>query len=302
MASGEIVCYTACPVCESNNIARVLQAKDYTVSNEMFAIWECHDCSLRFTQDIPDENSIARYYQSSDYISHSDNATGPVNQLYKIARKFTLRNKRKLITNYTSGKLNKKLLDIGAGTGAFASEMQQSGWAVTGLEPDDKARKEALNKHGISLFEPSQLFHQPEASFSAVTMWHVLEHVHQLHQYLATIGRLLQAEGKLFIAVPNYTCNDCSYYQSQWAAYDVPRHLYHFSPQSMQALLQQHQLRLQEIKPMHLDAFYIALLSEKYKTGKTRWIPAAWQGLRTLVAAGSAANKASSLLYIASRL
>ena len=192
------------------------------------------------------------------------------------------------------------LLDIGAGTGAFLHHMQQQGWAVTGIEPDADARNVARETFGINLQTPDQLQKLPPNQFDAITLWHVLEHVHQLHTYMDILKSLLKPGGKLFIAVPNYQSLDADIYRLAWAAYDVPRHLYHFSPQSMQALTQRHGLKIISQKPMWFDAFYISLLSSKYKNGNLNWMGALLSGLRSNVNAVFNKNKCSSLIYVIS--
>src|SRR5215211_6563745 len=118
--------YTHCPVCNSTAINPLLTVKDHSVSGEEFVIWQCNDCSLRFTQDVPDEASIGPYYQSPDYISHSNTDKGLLNKLYQKVRKHTLEQKAKLIIRYTKHKGS--IFDIGAGVGAFLSVMKEKGW------------------------------------------------------------------------------------------------------------------------------------------------------------------------------
>lgn len=235
--------YTQCPSCSSNHINTIFSARDYTVSQEAYELWHCNNCSLRFTQNIPDQDSIQYYYQSENYISHSDTNRGLVNQLYRIVRNFTLWGKRNIIrkeSNLSKG----NLLDVGAGTGAFVSHMQKAGWIVTGLEPDAQARNRAELLHSLQLRESSELFTMRTEHFDVITLWHVIEHVHALHPYFEQLKKLLKKSGLLFIAVPNYTSYDAEKYREFWAAYDVPRHLYHFSPASMKKLLQHHGLRI----------------------------------------------------------
>jgi SAM-dependent methyltransferase len=292
--------YSRCPLCNSELIQEQLTAKDHTVSQNNFSIWHCNDCTARFTQDVPEQDAIGAYYASDNYISHSDTKKGIINSLYHMVRKRTLNSKRRLVINET-GKLKGDILDIGCGTGAFLNTMQEAGWAITGLEPDDVARKKAAELYNIQPQEPGKLFELNAASFNAITMWHVLEHVHELHAYIKQIATLLAPGGKLFIAVPNYTSKDADIYKEHWAAYDVPRHLYHFSPQSMEKLLSIHGLKLASVKPMWFDSFYVSMLSEIYKNGRGNIIKAVFNGFLSNLKALGNTKKCSSVIYVVSR-
>lgn len=289
--------YTNCPVCGLADIKQVLKAKDYTVSNELFSIVECGGCTLRFTQDVPDAVAIAPYYKSENYISHTNTSKGLINWLYQAVRKRTLVQKRKLVEK-TTGKSNGQFLDVGSGTGAFANEMKQQGWQVTGLEPDADARAVAKQLFNLELKKMNMFNQLPANSFDAITLWHVMEHVHDLPAYVQQLRNLLKEDGRLFIAVPNYTSKDAAIYKEYWAAYDVPRHLYHFSPRSVQVLMEKYGLKLLLNKPMWFDSFYISMLSSKYKNGSTNLIAAFWNGLRSNFKAMSDVKKCSSVIYI----
>jgi 2-polyprenyl-3-methyl-5-hydroxy-6-metoxy-1,4-benzoquinol methylase len=294
-----MIVYRSCPNCGDKNISKVLSAKDYTVSGEGFEIWECRNCTQRFTQNIPEGDQVGQYYQSENYISHSDTAKGFVNNLYHKVRKRTLVKKRKLIEEAT-GKTKANILDVGAGTGAFLNTMKNAGWNCTGIEPDSTAREKALELYEINLKDAKELFSLPSKTFDAITLWHVLEHVHELHSYVEQLKNLLTTEGKLFIAVPNYTSADAKMYGEFWAAYDVPRHLYHFSPKAIKTLLNAHGLKVETIKPMWYDSVYVSLLSEKYKTGKSNPAKAFMNGMISNVETIFNKSKCSSLIYIAS--
>jgi 2-polyprenyl-3-methyl-5-hydroxy-6-metoxy-1,4-benzoquinol methylase len=289
--------YTACPVCSSKKINPLLTVPDHSVSKEEFVIWQCEHCTLRFTQDVPDEESIGAYYKSDNYISHTDTNKGLINKLYKKARTVTLLQKQKLITQMTGLKKG-KLLDMGAGTGAFLKTMQQAGWEIEGIEPDEEARVIAKKTNAIDLMDNSFLNQLKPASFDAITLWHVLEHVHTLHIYIEKLKSLLTPNAKLFIAVPNYKALDANLYNLYWAAYDVPRHLYHFTPQSINVLMELHGLKVAAKKPMWLDSFYISLMSSKYQKGKSNWLAAGMASLRSNVNALFNTDKCSSVIYI----
>ena len=288
-----------CPCCGNQSISKALVCKDYTVSGELFEVWQCAACTIKFTQHVPAQDSIGPYYQSDTYISHSDTEKGLVNKLYKLARNYTLNWKMKLVKHYTANNIQTgNLLDIGAGTGAFLHKASAANWSVTGLEPDAGARKICNEKYSLQLEPSEKLFELPSEKFDAVTMWHVLEHVHQLHEYMEQIKRVLKPNGVALIALPNYTSKDAQHYSVQWAAYDVPRHLYHFSPQAMRRLAAQHGLTVKATKPMWLDAFYIAMLSEQYKNGKGNLFAAVAIGFTSNLYAWRHKDTCSSLVYV----
>lgn len=294
---GTIIHYTQCPVCDSTDLKTVFCAKDHTVSGEQFFIEECNNCSLRFTQDVPDENSIAPYYQSGDYISHSNTAKGLINRLYHFVRRRTLVKKRKLVQHVT-GKQTGSMLDVGCGIGSFVNEMKTAGWETLGIEPDEGARLVAKQTYSLDIESPDIFYQLPAESFDAITLWHVLEHVHSLDNYISQLKAILGKEGRIIIAVPNYTAADANIYKESWAAYDVPRHLYHFSPRSMKTLMSKHGLKIEKYKPMWFDSFYISMLSSRYKNGNTNLIAAFWNGLRSNLSALSDVKKCSSVIYI----
>jgi SAM-dependent methyltransferase len=295
-----IIHYTNCPVCGSTDILFVFLAKDNTVSKQEFEIWECRACTLRFTQDIPDLSSIGSYYKSTEYISHSNTSRGLINRLYKLVRNRSLLQKRKLIQK-TTGLDKGKLLDLGSGIGAFVNEMSHHGWDVTGIEPENDARIVALNLYNITLDDNDDFKKLPENFFDVITLWHVLEHVHELHEYIVLLKKMLKKTGKLFIAVPNYSSLDGKVYKQFWAAYDVPRHLYHFTPKSMDNLMKRHGLKILSQKPMWFDSFYISLLSSKYKDSGVNWVPAILNGMRSNLKAMRNTEKSSSVIYIISK-
>jgi 2-polyprenyl-3-methyl-5-hydroxy-6-metoxy-1,4-benzoquinol methylase len=276
----------------------VLSSKDYTVSQQTFEIWECDRCTVRFTQDIPPQHEIGRYYQSENYISHSNTNKGLVNRLYHRVRQHSLNSKRKLIKSYANAESMPRLLDVGCGIGAFMDHMRQHGWLVEGVEPSEAARDKASKQFGLFVYPPDQFFEPNFGTFDVITMWHVLEHVHLLNEYLHRLKELLRNQGTLFIAVPNYTCYDAAVYKDYWAAYDVPRHLYHFSPASMRLLLDKHGLQLKAVKPMWFDSFYVSMLSEKYKNGKESVVKGGVIGSLSNLNAFFSKERCSSLIYV----
>jgi SAM-dependent methyltransferase len=288
--------YSSCPVCKGTHLKEVFVAEDYSITHEKFHVIECGDCSFRFTDNAPSETVIGRYYQSSAYVSHSNTKKGIINWLYHLARRFTLENKLAFVQKST-GKAVGMHLDVGSGTGTFVYTMEKAGWSSIGLEPDEKAREVAVKMYKADIFPAEHLFSLPESTYNAITMWHVLEHVHRLDDYILQLKKLLAPGGKLIIAVPNYTSADAKHYGKYWAAYDVPRHLYHFSPASMRQLMERHGLHVIKTQPMWLDSFYVSLLSEKYKNGN--FVKAFFVGLHSNIKAYFNREKCSSLIYVA---
>lgn len=287
--------YTNCPVCGSTNFREILQAKDYTVSGKVFRISHCDMCQHRFTNPIPSQDEIGPYYKSENYVSHTNTSKGLINGLYQAVRRHTLKRKRNLIRRMT-GKEKGSLLDVGCGVGAFLNTMHGAGWECLGLEPDPDARSVAQSDFGIIARPTEDLFMLPEGSQDAITLWHVLEHVHQLGAYIQKLKVLMKVDGVLFIAVPNYQSLDAKHYGAAWAAYDTPRHLYHFCPSSMKKLLEVNGLKLLAVKRMPFDSFYVSMLTERNTKGSmARGI---WNGFRSWVLALWERERCSSLIYI----
>ena len=283
-----------CPVCSSNNIVFVFTAEDHLQSHENFRIYECHNCHLRFTNPRPDDDQLSSYYNSEEYISHTDKGTSVVNRIYKLARQFTLRSKRNLIEQVTA---NRTLLDVGCGTGHFISYCNRFDWNVTGVEPNDLARKEAKEVSNTTIYQ--QLADINQRTFDIISLWHVLEHITDLDQTVIKLKSLLAPKGKIIIAVPNYEAYEATTFNQFWAAYDVPRHLYHFSRKSMAELMKKHGLKIVKIYPMLLDSFYISLLSNKNRYGSNKYISSFITGLLSNIYARKSKNF-SSLIYLIS--
>lgn len=263
----------------------------------MFEVCKCDDCQLMFTQNIPEQNEIGAYYQSENYISHSDTQHGLVNRLYHIIRKRTLQKKLRLLQKET-GLSKGTMLDVGCGTGAFLNTMKMAGWDITGVEPDEGARKIAESRYNIQPLPSENIFKLPVAQYDAITAWHVMEHVHQLHEYVDQLKKICKDNGRIFIAVPNYTSADAAVYAEVWAAYDVPRHLYHFSPASMKKLMELHGMEVENVKPMWYDSFYVSMLSEQYKNGKGNIVKAFINGFFSNLKAIADNERCSSVIYL----
>lgn len=286
---------THCPLCQSTEFTNELVATDYTTSQESFQIQKCTKCHFVFTNPRPSAEAIGKYYQSDSYISHTDGGKGILDKVYLTARNYTLRWKEQLVLKqHAQG----DLLDVGCGTGEFINHMQRAGWQVTGMEPTDRPRAKASEKIQNKIYASLQEINR---SFDVITLWHVLEHIHDLNEAIIKIKSLIKENGTIFIAVPNHESQDAKVYQSYWAAYDVPRHLWHFSKTTMKHLMTKHGLQVIDIVPMKLDAYYVSLLSEKYQhpqqSGLTNMIKATAQGFISNQKASKEINH-SSLIYI----
>jgi len=282
---------TDCPVCGGKDLNEVVTAIDHLVSNKSFTLVECTICRTRITNPRPDENELSQYYQSEEYISHTNEGNSLINRIYKVARYFTLRNKRKLISIAPH---NQTLLDVGCGTGNFIHHCRDNGWKVVGVEPDPSARN--IAKEDTKNIVHKDLHDLHDQEFDRVTLWHVLEHLPNLSDTFIRLKNLLSANGKIFIAVPNYLAWEESKFKEYWAAYDVPRHLHHFTPNSIHVLAQNNGLEVERTYPMRLDSFYISLLSNKNKTGYNRLVNSFLTGLLSNIYARKSGNY-SSLIY-----
>jgi len=251
------------------------KVRDYSVSKEIFELHHNPEYDLLITFPKPSLEKLPSYYESDDYISHTDGKRSLFEKLYHLIKKIALRNKVKLIN---AKSVKGKLLDIGAGTGDFLVSAKNDGWITTGIEPSDKAKAIAISK---GVFFAEKLSDLEGQSFDVITMWHVLEHVPDLDVYISELKRLLKPDGTILIAVPNFKSFDANYYGRFWAAYDVPRHIWHFSKTAIQKLFAEKEMKLIDTLPMKFDSFYVSLLSEKYKTGRMNFFRAFFVGLKS---------------------
>ena len=281
-----------CPICDSKKSKIFLESMDYSTSKEEFVIRECEDCNFRYTSPVPAEDRIGEYYESEEYISHSDSKKGIMNKVYHVVRNRAIKKKEKLIASFGSGK---HLMDIGCGTGDFLKYCQEKGWDCSGLEPDQGARSICAEK-GVKVYNIDRLHEVRKESLSVITMWHVLEHVYHLKRDFEKICSSLTNNGRLIIAVPNCSSYDAQKYGKYWAAYDLPIHLYHFRPADMKRLAIAHDMVVEQIIPMKYDSFYVSMLSEKYKGGNL--INAFFNGWRSNLKANRKSNTYSSQIYV----
>jgi 2-polyprenyl-3-methyl-5-hydroxy-6-metoxy-1,4-benzoquinol methylase len=288
-----------CLICGSTKIEPFLVCKDYTVSQKEFQIQSCLDCNFKFTSPRPEDNDLEKYYMAEDYVSHSDTKKGLINKLYHGVRSYTLLKKLQLIIQHSKLKRG-KILDYGCGTGAFLNMCKMNKWDAYGIEPDKTARKVMNEKFGIYPFPSLQeaIKDNEFSGFDTITAWHVLEHVSDITETIILLAKVLKEKGLFVVAVPNLCSNDAKYYKEFWAAYDVPRHLWHFEPKSIERLFKDNGFKLEKILPMIFDSFYVSMLSDKYKTGKNNLIKSFLRGFISNIKANKTGKEFSSQIYI----
>ncbi len=292
----KVVHLNNCPLCDSSKIGTYLHGKDFFSSGEDFDIVQCESCGFKFTKDFPDDESISSYYDSPDYISHSNTRKGLVNSIYHWVRSLMLNKKTSLVNYYSANK--GKLLDIGCGTGYFAGKMKQNGWKVLAIEKNPQVREFVKATWGIEVQDSDQLLKFPEKEIDVITLWHVLEHLEQLNETMKQLHLILKDKGTLIIALPNSDSYDAKVYKKFWAAYDLPRHLWHFCPSTFNHLAEQHGFKIVQTVRMPFDIFYIALLSEKYAKRPMALIRAIYHGMFGWLKSLTNAENTSSLIYV----
>jgi 2-polyprenyl-3-methyl-5-hydroxy-6-metoxy-1,4-benzoquinol methylase len=289
------VTHQNCPLCGSANIAHYLTTKDHMLTGEVFDIWKCNDCSFIFTQGIPPSGEIGHYYQGPEYISHSDTRKGLMNKLYHMGRSFMQGEKYRMVSKVANGK---NLLDIGCGTGYFPAYMKRKGYKVAGVEVDPGAREFARKEFGLAVYTPEEfLNYKIEGKFDVITLWHVLEHLDDFNLYFERMLAQLTPSGSMVIALPNCSAHDARHYKEFWAGYDVPRHLWHFTPSTFSLLADKHGLKVTKMKRLPLDPYYNSMLSEKYKGNKLFMISGTIIGKLALIESLFDLKKSSSIVY-----
>lgn len=283
-----------CPSCKRTELIPHLIVSDHLVSQETFAISKCSNCGLLTTNPRPSNSELGKYYESNQYLSHHSTSISPIALTYNLIRKISIQRKLKWISKYHQKPTS--ILDFGCGTGTFINYCKTKGWAITAVEPDDDARKIAEQNTNQQLHSSLTELKKTE-TFDVITAWHVLEHVPNLKEVVKSLKSKLNKKGQLFLALPNHQSYDAKLYKELWAGYDVPRHLNHFDQKSIKSLSKKEKLKVKEIIPMKFDAFYVALLSEKYSKSKFQIINALKRGFQSNKSAKKT-GEYSSLVYV----
>ena len=264
-----------CPWCDSDKTQMHLWVKDLFLTQEAFEIHECLKCGLLFTEPRPKPEEIGKYYQSDEYYSHKENKKGFIPRIYESVKKVNLKRKVRMATK---GLPTGKMLEIGCGVGDFIKEMEHKGWDCTGIEPSIDAKAIAQKRIKARLYDPTEINTLPDESFDLISMWHVLEHVDDLKEEIRQLQRLLKKGGRLVLALPNFKSYDAQYYKEYWAAYDVPRHLNHFSRETINTIFKNSGFVLKKTDKLIWDAYYISFMSEKYKNHRLPLMKGVFRG------------------------
>ncbi len=240
--------------------------KDFLVSGESFEVRLDQESQVAYTHPKPSETQLPRYYASEDYISHGNQKASFIDKVYAVVQKRMLHQKQQWLQKFAQK--DQTYLDFGCGTGNLVAYLNNNGWKAFGVEPSEKARlfSEAPNEVFPDLKQV------PKKNFEIIALWHVLEHLPNPAASLDALKDHLAKDGFLFLALPNYNSFDAKHYQDDWAAYDVPRHLWHFSEKGIVGLCKQHGFEMVESKGLFFDAFYVSYLSEKHKNSKAAFI------------------------------
>ncbi|MEQ9424130.1 MAG: class I SAM-dependent methyltransferase [Cyclobacteriaceae bacterium] len=287
-----------CPICSHQGFSNHIICTDHLVSDEAFAIVKCDNCGLKVTSPRPNAENIGKYYESEDYASHQQSSRSLMDVAYKTVRGFALNKKLKLVNSLATEP--GKLLDVGCGTGLFLNTCEKGKWKTAGVEVNNNARESASKIVRGHIYESLDNL-ELKKTFDVITAWHVIEHLHDLRGSLKMMRKLLKKDGSVVIAVPNSDSWDADNYKEFWAAYDVPRHLYHFNQLNIKELANELKFKVKQVLPMKLDSFYVSLLSEKYKYGSTNYLRAINNGLKSNRWARKNQNNYSSLIYILSK-
>jgi SAM-dependent methyltransferase len=289
----ENIVLSKCPWCDSPDIRQGSKIHDYFLTREEFSLFSCNSCGLVFTNPRPKLENLGLYYQSDKYYSHTSSQGGIIPFIYRKVKEINLKTKFKQVT---TGSVINKVLDIGCGTGDFLNVCKKSGKEIHGIEPDSKARNLAKEILKVEILHPDQSEKIPDESFDLITMWHVLEHVPDLKKQISELSRIIKKGGKVVIALPVYESYDAEVYKEKWAAWDVPRHLYHFNKAVINKMMLANDFKPGNVYPMKWDSFYVSMLSEQYLKSAFGIVKAFFVGFLSNIKARNSGNY-SSLVY-----
>ena len=290
-----------CPICGTKGGTKYLTCSDHYATGERFDLVRCERCGFICTQDFPDEAEIGRYYESADYVSHSDTRRGLMNKVYHLVRRLMLARKADMVEGLVPPRDGRRVLDIGCGTGYFLATMKERGWQTLGVEKNALARESATTHFGLTTLSDLREVSTDER-FDVISLWHVMEHLQDLQFVFARLRTLLAEGGALVVALPNCSSYDAAYYGADWGAYDVPRHLWHFEPATFSRLARREGFKIEKFAPMPFDAFYVGMLSERYAGRSLPFVRGLWRGAVALKHSLRDPKKSSSIIYVLRRI
>ena len=280
---------------KTKKLTKYISCKDHCVSGEFFCLYYDSDLQMLITSPAPKESEADRYYKGQVYQPHSHQQRTLFQKTYSLVRRFSIQQKLRKISKFIDN--NKRILDVGAGLGDFVHAADRKGWNCKGVEINSDA-VQAANSKGKQFIFPMSYLNQIKAhSLSVITLWHVLEHLPEFELKIQTFKSLLSQEGRLVVAAPNFRSYDAKYFKNCWAAYDPPRHLWHFSQKSISLIFDKFDMEVESVSPMLFDAFYVSLLSTKYQSGKMRILKAFFVALLSNLKAFYT-GEYSSIIYV----
>ncbi len=265
-----------------------LKLRDYFLSGEEFELKK--DSATEILKTFPVPENLDPYYESDEYLSHSKQTDSFFARCYAFAKAVNLKSKSKHIAQYAG---RRPVLDIGAGVGDLVKKLKITGLDAEGFEPNSKARKIALEQ-GVKL--KSSLETEVQNRYGLISMYHVLEHVPDIIAQKQQLQNLLITDGVLILALPNYDSWDARFFKKYWAAYDVPRHLFHFNRKAVRNFFND-EFEIIKEKPLWFDSLYVSILSARYKKMPAPFIIGVllglWSNLHALLT-----KEYSSITYI----
>ena len=284
-----------CLVCHSDQVRKVMDITDHLVSHESFILKECEQCKFRFISDPPEADVAYKYYETEEYVEHSDSSEGLINIVYHRARRWMLQYKYRIMKK--AGR-TQKLLDFGTGTGYFINFMKTKGFQVHGVEISDKARKFGKESFQLDIHHPNDIYSDSfPTKFGYITFWHVLEHIYNPDEVLNRVRELMDDQGLLIVALPNYDCLEEKIYLNYWNGYDIPRHLWHWNKSSFIQYMERLGFQIKRTGMLPLDPFYNGLISESYRKKTWAHILIPFIGITSLLRGWLNHEKASSIVY-----
>ena len=289
--------FKPCPMCGGSGQTPYALCTDFTVSKESYTLMRCPDCGIVYTLDPPQEQEMTRYDKIDLKLKLGDAPSGLTNRLYYYIRRRMLKRKARIVETQ-SYRIGGSLLNYGAKTGYFSHKMEKRGWKVTSIEKYHEERLFSLEMFHHRIYDTEELDRLHPETFDVITLWHVFEHCYNPEVLLDRFYNLLRPGGVLVMACPNIRSTDAMHYGPYWAAYDVPRHLWHFYPTSLSQLTHKHGFTLMHRERLPFDSFYISILSERHLKHKMAFMRGLIYGFHSWLVSLVHCDKSSSLVYV----